>query len=382
MTIGASCGSLISGTTMPCARTSRWSRGAITRSAITSSSGLSSIDSATVATSSDDAPALITPACAAAWNTTKPNSPPCASRMMNTGRSSTGSPIARAMPHRTSAFNARKPTTSAAIRPGCCSTTAKSIVMPTAMKNSPSSRPLNGSRSVSSSRRYSLSASSTPARKAPRAIDSPTDCISAAVATTSSSDAAVKISGVALPAIQRSAGRSSSRPPKTMAAITPMALAAASQPAWPPDAAPSAGSATLTASSGSSARIGIAATSCSSATLSTLWPELVGVRLRSASTDSPMAVDDSARPSAATSASRPSLPASRPTPTISAAEPNSCTLPQPKMGLRSVHSRRGSSSSPTRNSISTTPNSAKCRMSCASVTSFRPHGPMTMPAAR
>ena len=70
--------------------------------------------------------------------------------------------------------------------------------MPTAMKNRPSSRPLNGSMSVSSSRRYSLSASSTPARKAPSAIDRPTACISAAVATTSSSEAAVKISGVSL----------------------------------------------------------------------------------------------------------------------------------------------------------------------------------------
>ena len=252
--------------------------------------------------------------------------------------------------------------------------------MPTAMKNSPSSSPLKGSRSVSSSRRYSLSASSTPARKAPSAIDRPTDCISAAVATTSNNEAAVKISGVALPAIQRSAGRNSSRPPKTIAPITAMALAAASHGAAP--SAEATGVATLTASSGSSARIGIAATSCSSATLSTLWPEVVGVRLRSASTASPIAVDDSARPSAATSASRPSAPARTPTPTISAAEPNNCTLPQPKIGLRSVHRRRGSSSRPTRNSISTTPNSAKCRMSCASVTSFRPHGPITMPAAR
>ena len=382
MMIGASCGSLISGIGVPRDSNSRSSRGAITRSANTSSSGLSSIDSATVAISSDDAPVLITPACAAAWNTTKPNSPPCASRMMNTGRSSTGNFISRAMPHSTSAFSARKPISSSATSPGCCSTTAKSIVMPTAMKNRPSNRPLNGSRSVSSSRRYSLSASSTPARKAPSAIDSPTDCISAAVATTNSSAAAVKISGVALPAIQRSAGRSSSRPPNTIAAITASALAAASQLPVLSVACRLALPAACTANKGTSARIGMAATSCSSATLSTLWPEVVGVRLRSASTARPIAVDDSARPSAATSASRPSLPAAMPTPIINAAEPNSCTLPQPKIGLRSVHSRCGSSSSPTRNSISTTPNSAKCRMSCGSVTSFRPHGPITMPAPR
>src|SRR2546430_656737 len=59
--------------------------------------------------------------------------------------------------------------------------------MPTAMKNRPSSSPLNGSMSSSSSCRYSLSASITPARNAPSAIDSPTHAISAAVPRTSSS---------------------------------------------------------------------------------------------------------------------------------------------------------------------------------------------------
>jgi hypothetical protein len=63
-------------------------------------------------------------------------------------------------------------------------------------------------------------------------------------------------------------------------------------------------------------------------------------------------------------------------------EPNNCTLPQPKIGRRIAHNRRGSSSSPTRNSISTTPNSAKCSMAWASLTRFKPNGPITMPAPR
>ena len=46
-------------------------------------------------------------------------------------------------------------------------------LMPTAMKNRPSSRPLNGSICASSSWRNSESASSTPARNAPRPIDQP-----------------------------------------------------------------------------------------------------------------------------------------------------------------------------------------------------------------
>ena len=82
--------------------------------------------------------------------------------------------------------------------------------------------------SVSSSRRYSLSASSTPARKAPSAIDRPSHCISVAMPTTSSSAAAVKISGVLLRAIQRSAGRSSRRPPRMTPPTIPMTLIASS----------------------------------------------------------------------------------------------------------------------------------------------------------
>jgi hypothetical protein len=118
-----------------------------------------------------------------------------------------------------------KPSKIAAMAPGCAISTPKSMLMPTAMKNSPSSRPLKGSMSVSSSRRYSLSASSTPARKAPSAIDRPSHCISAAVATTSSSAAAVKISGVSLLAIQRSsraqhqAGRTKMTMANTIATI-------------------------------------------------------------------------------------------------------------------------------------------------------------------
>jgi hypothetical protein len=146
--------------------------------------------------------------------------------------------------------------------PGCAISTPKSMLMPTAMKNSPSSRPLNGSMSVSSSRRYSLSASSTPARKAPSAIDRPSHCISIAMPTTSSSAAAVKTSDVLLRAIQRSAGRSNRRPPRMTPPTIPMTLIASQdrltlgragfEPETPSTRPPS---------SGSSARIGIAATS-------------------------------------------------------------------------------------------------------------------------
>jgi hypothetical protein len=131
-----------------------------------------------------------------------------------------------------------------------------------------------------------------------------------------------------------------------------------------------------------SARIGIAAMSWSSETLRMLSPEVVARMLRSARTPRPIAVDDIARPIAATMASRQSTPNASAASASSSAEPTSCRLPQPKMGLRSAHSRCGSSSRPTRKSISTTPNSAICSMSSGRVTSFSPHGPIRMPAAR
>ena len=83
----------------------------------------------------------------------------------------------------------------------------RSADIPTEMKNSPSSKPLNGSMSASSSWRYSESASSTPARKAPSDIDSPTEVMSSEVPITTSSVAAVKISRMPLTAIACRIGR-------------------------------------------------------------------------------------------------------------------------------------------------------------------------------
>ena len=78
--------------------------------------------------------------------------------------------------------------------------------MPTAMKNRPSSSPLNGSMSSSSSWRYSLSASITPARNAPSAIDRPTHSISAAVPSTTSSEKPTNTSRRRASATKRSTG--------------------------------------------------------------------------------------------------------------------------------------------------------------------------------
>ena len=94
----------------------------------------------------------------------------------------------------TTNFTAIRPSASANSVSGCSATSARLALMPTAMKKSPSSRPLNGSMSASSSWRNSESASSTPARNAPSDIDSPIFSMISAEPTTSSSAAAVKTS--------------------------------------------------------------------------------------------------------------------------------------------------------------------------------------------
>ena len=100
------------------------------------------------------------------------------------------------------------PATSPRIRPGELAIRSKSIEAPTAMKNTASSSPLNGSISLSSSCRYSLFASTTPARKVPSAGLSPTWLISSAIPMISSSAVAVNSSRSRVPAITRNTGRS------------------------------------------------------------------------------------------------------------------------------------------------------------------------------
>ena len=296
---------------------------------------------------------------------------------MKTGRSGCGIGISRAMRPERGRLDEqegdarRRRSGTAAAR-----TTAKSMLMPTAMKKRPRSRPLNGSMSVSSSRRYSLSASSTPARKAPSAIDRPTAFISAAVATTSSSEAAVKISGVSLLAIQRSAGRSRRRPPRMMTAMVPIALAAPSQP--PPS--PRAGGDGEERQQGEDRDRGdvlqqrdaedrLARGRRHHVALGQHAQADRGRRHRQAeAADDREAPVDAAGERAPSAAAAPSRTAAR--------------CPSRRWACCSDQSRCGSSSRPTRNSISTTPNSAKCSMSCGLVTSFSPHGPIRMPAPR
>ncbi len=246
--------------------------------------------------------------------------------------------------------------------------------MPTAMKNSPSSRPLNGAMSVSSAWRYSELASSTPARKAPSAIDRPAIVISSAMPNTSSSANAVKISRTSAAAISRISGRVRKRPITTTTTIAASPLAASCQPGSPP--------ASALPSSGTSAISGMAAMSWNSSTAKALRPTGALSRLRSAMVWTAMAVDDIASARPATIAPCHGRPAAhRPMPSKAPQAPI-CSAPPPNTGPRIPTSRFRSSSRPIRNSISTTPNSAKCRIDCTLVTKPSPHGPIRQPAIR
>ena len=93
----------------------------------------------------------ITLFCDAKENSTKANSPPCASEKAN--RKFWSSPMPNARPRISSTTNliAIRPATRPRISRGEFAMRSKSIDAPTEMKNTASSRPLNGSISLSSS---------------------------------------------------------------------------------------------------------------------------------------------------------------------------------------------------------------------------------------
>ena len=196
----------------------------------------------------------ITPASWAAPNTTKANSPPCESSTANSRRCLVVMPKSRAVIHKVIILMVKKPATSRATVKGLLTSKPKSIDMPTEIKKSPSSSPLNGSISLSSAWRYSELASNTPARNAPSAIDKPASVISWAMPITNSKAKAVNTSRKSVEATIRNAGRVRYRPIKTTPNIAPAAFNASNQKGSGLAAAP-------TANSGITANRGIAATS-------------------------------------------------------------------------------------------------------------------------
>ncbi len=157
-------------------------------------------------------------------------------------------------------------------------------------------------------------------------------------------------------------------------AIAASALSASSQPL--------SVSAEPAPSKGTSAISGIAAMSWNSRMPSPLRPIGTPMRLRSVIVCTAIAVDDIASASPATTATCHDSPSSSRPPASSNPDSSICAPPPPKTGPFSSFSRLTSSSSPIRNSMSTTPNSAKCRIDSTSDTKARPKGPIRQPAIR
>ncbi len=177
-------------------------------------------------------------------------------------------------------FTAMIPNVSERISTGSRPIRAKLIDAPTAMKNSPSSNPLNGSRSLSSSCLYSLFARITPARKVPRAGLSPTRLIRAAMATTISRAEAVKSSRSRVRATTRNSGTMAKRPTSTTAATAPSTSSVCSQPDRSSSSVECSADAVTTgwkASNGSRARMGITDTSWNSSTAKEFLPEAASI---------------------------------------------------------------------------------------------------------
>ena len=120
----------------------------------------------------------------------------------------------------------------------------------------------------------------------------------------------------------------------------------------------SAASSCGAASSGISASIGITAISCASSTEKVARPPSVRVRPFSPRVCITIAVEDSAKIRPIASATVQYCPNISAAPVIRSAVTPICSPPSPSRRTRIAQSARGSISSPIRNSIITTPNSA------------------------
>ena len=348
-------------------------------------SGVAIIEIATTALIRRANGASTTPLAATMPISTKANSPPPASAAATLPASRFGRPASRPAANMVPPLIASSASTAAATIGAWRSTRRRSRPAPTVMKNRPSSSPRNGSISASSSRRNSLSASITPARKAPSAGDSPTSSMSEATATTSSSAVAVKISRRPAEAMKRKAGA------RQVAAATDHHRDGAEdgEPALDGrqfrERAP-AGLCHRVAGRGEERQGGEErddrqVLEQQHAEAREPPPPRAGARARRAWRARSRSTTSPARcrpPRPAASRGRPPRrPARSPHP-----PPTSWAAPSPKIEPRSCQSSAGRTSSPIRNSRITTPNSAKSTTAAASPASPSTSGPISTPASR
>ena len=147
------------------------------------------------------------PTAAAMPIPTKANSPPGpSSKPVSTA---TGHDKRKNLPKTISstAFRAINPTTPPTSKSGSRNTSRKSTFIPTVKKKMPSKRPLNGPTVISMALRYSVSANSKPAMKAPSAMDKRACSAIKPAAMITNNTAATKSSVVRAVATNRNSGR-------------------------------------------------------------------------------------------------------------------------------------------------------------------------------
>lgn len=172
------------------------------------------------------------------------------------------------------------------------------MFMPTVKKNRPSRRPLNGSMAVSMALRNSVSASSSPATKAPSAMEKP----ATPVATITNNVVATNRSLMPTDATRRNSGRITTRLTMTITASATAALVSArtSVATTEPDS--------LAPKMEIKSRRGATARSCASSVAKLARPALVLSRRYLERISTTMAVEDKARQAPRMSATGALLP--------------------------------------------------------------------------
>ena len=301
--------------------------------AASDSSGVSAIVTEVTASVKLARRGSINPADAAVPMPTNANSPPGPSNKPVSAATGHDSRNSRASSTSTIDLTAINATTLPNTKTGSRSNSRKSMFMPTVKKNRPSSRPLNGATVASIALRYSVSASMSPATKAPSAIDSPAWLAITPAAMITNSAAAIRSSLEPPVATRRNSGRSIVRPNATMTkmamAACNSALARLANTERPLSAARME----------TNKRIGTTARSCASSTEKLARPTLVVRRSWLDRSSSTIAVEDNDKLAPSMTACGGLLPASAAAPAMSALVSNTCEPPRPNTSRRIAVSR-------------------------------------------
>ena len=235
---------------------------------------------------------------------------------------------------------------------------------------------------------YSVSASSSPATKAPSAIDNPAAAVASPLPTATNRAAATNSSVLSTDATSRNSGRRITVPTSTMAAMTRMACPKACKS--PPISVPLFSGPRMVTRNNS----GTTARSCNSRIAKQVRPVPVLSRCLRERISITMAVEDSASEMPMSTAPPGRAPRRLAIMPIKSAEIVTCSVPSPNTSRRIVTRRLNDSSSPIRNNRNTTPRSAMAPSPRSSVMATqrtagklyqsepRPPGPSSAPAMR